>query len=86
MRSIRARVLKACDDTNIEAKELIPVIKRITKEGLKNRNGQILKDRTLNTYRSVLLRYILERITDRKMQPWEAIKYLKKKNCNNEPE
>ncbi len=76
LRSVRARVLKKCGRSDIEITELLPFIKKITKDSLVEKNSTLIKVRTLNTYRSVLIRYLTERIVNRHLSRWEAIKFI----------
>lgn len=77
LQSVRARVLRRCHDEEVYLKDLIFQLRRITRESLVPPDGRLLNSDSLNTYRSVLTRYILENATDRKLKPWEATQILK---------
>ena len=74
--SIKKRILRTCPDEDIGVNQLQQCIKQITKETLKTKNGKTLKTRSLNTYRSVLIRYVVETITNTRLEPWEAIQFI----------
>lgn len=72
LESIKRRVVNKCEDTEIETEKIMEVLNKITRESLcKNEHGT-LKPRTLRTYRSVLIKFIAERITNKKLSPWQA--------------
>ena len=75
--SIRARVLKKCRGVKVKDNELNSFVNKIVKDVLETKHGFPAKRRTVNTYRSVLLRYIVETILNKPLKPWEATRFIK---------
>jgi hypothetical protein len=78
--SIRKRVLSKCININVEQGELVKIVNKITRESLSKDNKNYISPRTLNTYRSVLLKYIAEKITNKQLKPWQASNFFKHSN------
>jgi hypothetical protein len=82
LRSLKARVLKFCTKEEIERKNLKRQIDIMVKEFLKERTGEYLNSHTVATYRSVLTRYIIEKVTNEKLRPWQATRIINEFKTN----
>jgi hypothetical protein len=84
-KSIKNRIFSKCVNIYPEQYELTKVINKITRESLSKDNKNKISPRTLNTYRSVLLKFIAEKITNKQLKPWQASNFFKRsKYLNND--